>query len=386
MITRKPAHIDTLRIAVAGGGTGGHVFPGIAVTDLLGRLVPSRIMWIGTGRQVEKNALQDRHIDYRVLKVHPIKGMEIPALVKALFHLPLSISRALSMLRDFRPHVVLGVGGYVSGPVLLAARLLGIPSAIHEQNLLPGLANRLSARFAARIFISFDESRKYFKKDRGLILTGNPVREDILEAARSSTVRPGDRSDFHILILGGSQGASSLNRLAGSAMKALWHSGHSFSFLHQTGEGDAENVRRFYQDAGVPARISPFIHDMGRAYMEADLVVCRAGATTIAELTVTGRPAIFIPYPYAAEGHQELNARLMEDRGAGIFLKEAKTGAIKLSSHIETLMEDRQKLAKMADKAKALGKPEAAQEIARNLMELAGLPVNIRQGGAKRVI
>jgi len=381
-------HKAGLRLVIAGGGTGGHVFPGIAVSDLLSRLISCETMWIGTGREIERNALKDRDVDYRVLDVHPIKGTSVPALFKAIGHLPISVSRSYSMLKGFKPDVVLGVGGYVSGPVMLAAKLLGIPSAIHEQNLLPGLANRLAARFARKIFISFQESRRYFSAKKKLIVTGNPVRQEILDAA---VTRAGDddrqKDGFHILVIGGSQGASSLNRLAGSAIKALWHSGHRFSFLHQTGQADLENVRLFYSEAGIPASVSAFIHDMGQAYARADLVVCRAGATTIAELTVMGRPAIFIPYPFAAEGHQELNAELMEKKGAGIFLREAETGAIKLSSHIETLMEDRKKLAKMAGKAKSLGKPEAAEEIARNLMQLAALsPMDLKgdfEGGTK---
>ncbi len=361
---------SAIRLVIAGGGTGGHVFPGLAVYDGLREMRPVEAMWIGTGRAVESRALETTTVDYRILKVHPLKGTGMGSMIKAMCHLPVSVLRTISMLRSFKPDVVLGVGGYVSGPVIFAAKILGIPSAIHEQNLLPGLANRMAARFASRIFLSFKDSVRYFPAERCL-LTGNPVRKEILLAAEESRVA-GSGRDFHLLIIGGSQGASSLNRLACSAIKALKDSGFSLTFLHQTGEKDLAQVQKFYAKHGIAGDVRPFISEMGRAYRAADLVVCRAGATTIAELTVVGRPSILIPYPFAAEGHQDLNARFMERMGAGIFLKEADTGAVKLSSNIETFMEDREKLAKMAQSAKKLGMPNAYRKIAENLVEIAG--------------
>ena len=357
-----------IRLVITGGGTGGHVFPGIAVAEELSAYCIFRCLWIGTGRPVEKKALKHKDWDYKILKVRPLKGKGPVSMISSLSHLPVSVIRAVLILTKFRPDAVLGVGGYVSGPVLAAARLLGIPAAIHEQNLLPGLANKLASRFADRVFISFEASRSCFRNS-SIECTGNPVRRQILEQAGSLSGKAANGS-FHILILGGSQGASGLNRLASSALQILQQSGRRFSAIHQTGPLDYQEIKGFYAEAGVDAAVHEFINQMGIAYSWSDLIICRAGATTLAEVTAIGRPVICIPYPYSADGHQNLNARAISEAGAGLYFEEGDVGAVRLASEIEKLMSDPERLAEMTRKAGQLGRPEAAVKIAESILDM----------------
>jgi UDP-N-acetylglucosamine--N-acetylmuramyl-(pentapeptide) pyrophosphoryl-undecaprenol N-acetylglucosamine transferase len=367
MDCKKPKYMDhPFRLVLAGGGTGGHVFPGIAVLEALESRVPIEVMWIGTGRAVERDALSGHRWDYRVLNVMPIKGTGPIGTIRSLIGLPLSLIRAISWLRAFRPYVVFGVGGYVSGPVLLAARILGIPSALHEQNLIPGFTNRLGARFVGHIFVSFKGTIRYFPKKK-VALTGNPVRRSIIQSPRHQFGKSN-----HLLVLGGSQGARCLNRLVGMAIQVLWQSGVLLEIRHQTGQLDLSYMQKFYRDADIPADVTPFISDMGRSYSWADLVVCRAGAGTLAELTAVGRPSILIPYPSATDSHQEANARELSEAGAARYFREGEIGAVKLAGEIQSLLEDPQRLVNMGKKARSLGRPNAASDIASSLIEMAG--------------
>ena len=365
--TRNPNHQIT-KLVVAGGGTGGHVFPGMAVAEAMESHGSVDILWIGTGRPVEIDALSGRKWDYRILNTRPLRGSGIAGTIRSLAGLPFSTIRASSWLKSFRPHVVLGVGGYVSGPALLAARLLGIPTALHEQNLIPGLTNRLASRFAKTVFVSFKETVKYFPKNR-VFFTGNPVRKNIIQ---SPNHRITESPNFRLLVLGGSQGAKCLNRLAGSALKVLWQSGFHLEIIHQTGKLDVSHVEKFYKDASIPAKVTPFISDIGESYSWADLVICRAGAGTLAELTTLGKPSILIPYPWATDLHQEANARELTEAGAAKYFLEGEIGAIKLAGEIQSLLEGPQKLVTMGENARKLGKPTAATEIASTLVEMAG--------------
>ncbi len=365
---RTDAGGTQIRLVITGGGTGGHVFPGIAVAEALSERCDLWCLWIGTGRPVEKRALGERKWDYEILRVRPLKGKGPVNILSALWHLPVSVIRAAVLLKRFRPDAVLGVGGYVSGPVLAAARLLGIPSAIHEQNLLPGLANKLASRLVDKVFISFEASRSCFRNS-SIVCTGNPVRRQILREA-ASPPEEGANTRTHILILGGSQGASGLNRLASSALGILQQSGRRFSAIHQTGPRDRREIETFYKDAGTDVAVHEFINEMGVAYSWADLIICRAGATTLAEVTAIGKPVICIPYPYSADGHQGLNARAISDAGAGLYFEEGDMGAVRLASEIEKLMSDRKKLAEMTRRARQLGRPEAAVKIAESILML----------------
>ncbi len=358
----------SIRLVITGGGTGGHVFPGVAIAEELEARCDLECLWIGTGRPIEEKVLNPRPWAYEVLEVKPLKGRSPLNVVSALIHLPFSILRAMMILGRFGPDAVLGVGGYISGPVLAAARLLRIPSAIHEQNLLPGLANKLASRFADVVFVSFDASKSSFAGHRVKCL-GNPVRRQILEQAISSG-RKSRNGPLHILILGGSQGASGLNRLAASALRLLRQSGRRFSVIHQTGPMDYQEMLDSYKESGIEAAVHEFINEMGIAYSWADLIICRAGATTLAEITAIGRPAICIPYPYSADGHQGLNAKAILEAGAGLYFEEGDVGAVRLASEIEKLMSNPRGLAEMTKNARQLGRPEAAAQIAEELLQL----------------
>jgi UDP-N-acetylglucosamine--N-acetylmuramyl-(pentapeptide) pyrophosphoryl-undecaprenol N-acetylglucosamine transferase len=367
LATRNPNHL-IIKLVVAGGGTGGHVFPGIAVAEAMEIYGHVDVLWIGTGRPVEKDALSGHRWDYRILNTRPLRGSGIAGTIRSLAGLPFSTIMAFSWLKSFRPHVVLGVGGYVSGPALLAARILRIPAALHEQNLIPGLTNRLASRFAKIVFVSFKETVKYFPKNR-VIFTGNPIRKNIIQSPNPQIPKsPNPR----LLVLGGSQGARCLNRLVSSALKVLWQSGFYVEITHQTGKLDVSDVEKFYKDANIPAKVTPFITDIGESYSWADLVICRAGASTLAELTTLGKPSILIPYPWATDSHQDANARELTEAGAAKYFREGEIGAIKLAGEIQSLLEGPQKLINMGENARKLGKPTAAAEIASTLIEIAG--------------
>ncbi|UKL12887.1 undecaprenyldiphospho-muramoylpentapeptide beta-N-acetylglucosaminyltransferase [Dissulfurimicrobium hydrothermale] len=357
-----------LRLVVAGGGTGGHVFPGIAVVEALSEVSPVEVMWIGAGRPVEKEVLKDRPWRYRVLEVRPLLGVGGFGMARSILGLPYHISRSFVWLRDFRPDIVFGVGGYVSGPVLLAARILGMPTVLHEQNLVPGLANRIAARFVNAVLLSFEQAEMAFPKAK-TVVTGNPVRPSLLFNYKEEARAAG--APLRLLIIGGSQGARGLNRLASSAVALLSKSGVRLEIMHQTGPVDLEAVRSLYDEVGVKAVVYPFINDMAMAYSWADLVVCRAGAGTIAELTALGKPSVLIPYPAAADRHQDANAKALADAGGAIYFCEEDIGAVKMASEIQALLEDQTSLKKMAEKAKEMGRPDAAKAIASILVDMA---------------
>lgn len=364
-----------VRLLVAGGGTGGHVFPGIAIAEAVEGLIGgrARIMWIGTGRAVERAALKSRRWDYHVLDVRPLYGSGYSGAFFSLAALPLSIFKALLCLRKFSPDIVLGIGGYVSGPVIAAAWILGLNIAIQEQNLYPGLANRWAARLAKTIFTSFSASESKFppKMAGKIVCAGNPVRLSVLETGSRDVEKKKERQiDVpSILILGGSQGATGLNRLAASALQSLVKSGVHFRAVHQAGADRLSDIEPFYSDIKDVVTPVEFIDDMGSAYREADVVVCRAGATTLAEITALGKASILIPYPHAADSHQDANAAFMSEKSAAIYLRQEDTGAVRLANEIDKLLKNRNRLVSMEDNASRLGKPGAASSIAKKLLK-----------------
>ncbi len=364
------------RLVIAGGGTGGHVFPGLAVLEAVAAMTPLEVQWIGTDRKVEVDALSATPWAHRTLNVMPIKGTGIAGRIKALFMLPAACVRAMVWLREFRPHVVLGVGGYVSGPVMLAARCFRIPAAIHEQNMVPGLANRMAAGFARKVFVTYSDSARYFR-NADIEVTGNPVRSAIIEAGRS--VERDEGHTLTLLILGGSQGAAGLNRIASAAVRTLCQSGRKINVIHQTGAGAVEEIGNYYRKEGVNVELRPFIRDMAAAYRQADLVICRAGATTLAELTALGKPSILIPYPYAADNHQEKNAAAMTEAGASVAFRESDIGAVRLAGEIENIIMDKRRLEAMSDAAWQLGRRNAAVHIAEALLKLGGRQIGMQQ-------
>jgi len=284
-----------------------------------------------------------------------------------MMKLPFGFFQSLYLMKRFSPDVVLGVGGYSSGPVCLAARVLGIPSAIHEQNSFPGLTNRILGRIVERVFISFEESRRHFPGGK-VFFTGNPIREEILEAERTDVAV---ENDFTILVMGGSQGARAINRAFLGALGILKTRGRRPRIIHQTGEADYEMVLNGYRELGIEGEIRAFIEDMGSAYRRADIVVSRAGATTVSELAALGKPSILVPYPYAANRHQETNAQILAGVGGAYVVLEEDLSAERLADLLIGMMDNREKLRIIGGNAGKVGVRHASRTIVDLLLDMA---------------
>ena len=348
-----------LSVVVAGGGTGGHLFPGIAVAGAFADRNPqSRILFVGAGRPLEKDALARAGFPQRIIAIEGIKGRGRWAKMRAMLKIPRAVWHSAGILREARADLVVGLGGYSAGPVALAAWLKGIPVVLCEQNSVPGITNRMLIPLAKRIYVSFDNTRNAagLAKKR---FTGNPVRQQILDM-RTAPAKENDR--FTVLVVGGSQGAHAINL---AFMEALPHlrQPKNLGIMHQTGEADRDQVAAAYQASGINAEVKAFFHDMATRYRAADLVVCRAGATTVAELTAMGKAALFVPFPFATDNHQEHNARTLVDQGAAMMLLEGDLSGAVLARQLDALAESPALLADMAARSKALSKPDAAQAI-----------------------
>ncbi|HYQ81686.1 MAG TPA: undecaprenyldiphospho-muramoylpentapeptide beta-N-acetylglucosaminyltransferase, partial [Anaeromyxobacteraceae bacterium] len=294
-----------MRLLVAGGGTGGHVFPGIALAEeVVTRHPQNDVVFVGTSRGLEAAVVPQAGFPFERIEVQGLKGKGLSAVLRGLLLLPRALWRSLLILRGWRPDVVVGVGGYASGPVVLAAWLLRIPTAVQEQNAVAGVTNRVLGPFVKAAFTAFPEAARHFAR-RKVFQLGNPIRRALLE----NYMRPRARHDrLTVLIFGGSQGAHALNMRVVEALPHLADLRDSISITHQTGPRDREAVEKGYRACGFEPDVREFITDMSGAYAGADLVVCRAGATTLAELTVCKKPSILIPFPAAADNHQVLNA------------------------------------------------------------------------------
>ena len=352
------------RFIIAGGGTGGHLFPGIAVArELEDRFGGAEILFVVGRKPMEKHILERYGYCSVPIRVEGLKGRGWKKGLGVMSGLPRSLFQSAAIIREFPPALVLGMGGYSAGPICVAARLMGVPTAVHEQNSYPGLTNRLLSRVVDRVFISFEESRSHLKCSR-VVLTGNPVRKELLAFRRK---KPNDRGVFTILAVGGSQGAAAINRSLAEALSHLNRSGRHPRVIHQTGEADYGRVKEDYGERGLDAEIVPFIEDMRRAYERADMVVSRAGATTISELAALAMPSILIPYPYAANQHQEINARSLVRRGgAEMILERDLTGEV-MAGVLVKYMDDAGALVKMGEAAGKMGRLEAAGSIVDQL-------------------
>jgi len=358
-----------IRLLLTGGGTGGHLFPAIATAEAFCRRFPgTRVLFVGTRRKMDKVSLAQYGFSTRGIHCQGIKGKGVLALTRALLLLPLSLVEALWHILRFRPHLVVGVGGYVTGPVVAAARLLGRPALIHEQNSVPGLANRKLGPLATRICLSLPGSEAFFPAGK-TVLTGNPVRHKILEMAGKRGRAIDDK--LTILVLGGSLGAHRVNEVVVEAMTrygALLPPGTEI--IHQTGAADEQMVRAAYEQAGIHATVAAFFTDMAEVYGKCDLLVSRAGATTLAELAILGKPAVLIPYPFAADDHQYRNACYYADSGGAVVLVERELTAGKLAETLVGLAGNPGRLAEMAEAMRALGRPDAAERIVESCLEI----------------
>jgi UDP-N-acetylglucosamine--N-acetylmuramyl-(pentapeptide) pyrophosphoryl-undecaprenol N-acetylglucosamine transferase len=354
-----------MRLLIAGGGTGGHLFPGVAIAEELRTREPDApVRFVGTARGIEARVLPELGWDLALIEVSGLKTVGALGAIRGLFRLPKALWQARKVVKAFAPDAVIGVGGYASGPVVLMARLRGIPTAICEQNSIPGLTNKILGRVVRAVFLSFEESRRFFKPKK-TVMSGNPVRRDLLQRLLASSSSPASQpagETVHVLVSGGSLGAVAVNELAATALSSLAKT-HALSIVHQTGEKDLEKTQQRYADAGVTADCRAFIKDMASAYQQADLVIGRAGATTVAELAIAGKPAIFIPYPFAADNHQEINAREMATAGAALMFKQSELTADKLADALRPLLTDAAKRAQMGAAMKALAKPRAAADV-----------------------
>ncbi|HET9451415.1 MAG TPA: undecaprenyldiphospho-muramoylpentapeptide beta-N-acetylglucosaminyltransferase [Aggregicoccus sp.] len=356
-----------MKVLIAGGGTGGHLFPGIALAEeVLTRRAGNEVVFAGTARGLEARVVPQAGYPLELLAAQGLKGKGFLGLLKGLLALPLAFVQSFRILLRQKPDVVVGVGGYASGPVVLAAWLMGIPTAVQEQNALPGFTNKLLGKFVKVVFTSFPEAARFFSSSK-VRLIGNPIRRKLMDNyLRSSVAHEG----FNILVFGGSLGAKALNARMLEALDSLGDLKDQLRFVHQTGKADVEAVREGYRKRGFHAQVSEFIEDMSAAYASAELVVCRAGATTLAELTVCKKASILVPFPYATDNHQEVNAMSLVNVGAAVMLRESELSGPKLAEQIRELKASPERRRQMEKRAGLLGRPEAAKELADVCAEL----------------
>ena len=361
-----------LRVVIAGGGTGGHLFPGVAVArELLARRPDAQVSFAGTANGIETRVVPREGFPLDLIRSGGLKGKSTAASLRGMALLPLSVIDAWRLVTVRRPHLVIGVGGYSSGPVVLVAALRGVATMLLEQNAIPGLANRLLAPFVRAAAVTFSSTAAFFGSKA--FVSGNPVRPEFLQAVGPSA-EPGtdDRmAGTKVLVSGGSQGAHAINMAMVEAVSELASRGAQLRVTHQTGERDVEMVRAAYRRAGMEAVVEPFLDDMGHRLKQADLIVCRAGATALAEIAVAGKAAILIPLPSAADDHQRRNAEVLASAGAAEVLLQSEATGPALAGRILALAADHGARARMGDAARRLARPDAARVIVDRALELA---------------
>jgi UDP-N-acetylglucosamine--N-acetylmuramyl-(pentapeptide) pyrophosphoryl-undecaprenol N-acetylglucosamine transferase len=355
-----------VRIVIAGGGTGGHLYPGIAVArEVLRRHPDAVVTFAGTARGIETRVIPREGFALDLLRSAGLKGTSPAAMARGLALLPLSGADAWRILSRRRPDLVIGVGGYSSGPVVALAAARGIPTLLLEQNAVPGFTNRALARFVSAAAVTFESTVSYFGR-RGFV-TGNPVRPEFFDRGDSAAATGPPR----VLIFGGSQGAHAINVACMEAAPRLAADSRRVAITHQTGERDLDRVRDAYRRAGLDARVEPFLYAMDREVKDVDLVISRAGATTIAELAAAGKPAVLVPLPTAADDHQRRNAEVLRDAGAIEVIEEKDLTGERLAERIARLTADPARLAAMSEAARRMARPDAARIIVDRALALA---------------
>ena len=375
--TRRSADAThhALRIVFAGGGTGGHLFPGIAIAqEFEARNSATKIIFISTGNPMEVSVLSKSNYELHRIAAAGIKGRGIWHQLKSVLKIPMGILQSMRILYRFAPDLAIGLGSYSAGPVIIGAWLERIPVVLHEQNILPGITNRILSRFAKRIYISFKDT-KFNLDSRKICWLGNPVRRELMEYSTTRAVENvADELDasFTILIIGGSQGAHRINMAVAESLAHLKHKDRLY-FIHQTGQADEQAVIDAYHRNQIRCRVQAFFNDMAELYHQADLLICRAGATTVAEITALGKAVIFIPYPYAADNHQVLNAGSLSAANAAEMIIEKDLDAETLAQRITYYASHPEALQEMAAKAKTFGNPKAAANIVEDCYEVVKL-------------
>jgi UDP-N-acetylglucosamine--N-acetylmuramyl-(pentapeptide) pyrophosphoryl-undecaprenol N-acetylglucosamine transferase len=360
-----------LRIVIAGGGTGGHLYPGVALArEVKRRDQKAAVVFVGTATGVEARVVPREGFPLELIRVAGLKGKSRLDRLRGLSLLPLAAVDAWRVISRHRPNVVVGVGGFASGPVLLMAALRGLPTMLLEQNALPGLTNRLLARVVRAAAVTFDDSLRFFP-GTGFV-TGNPVRPEFFQITKEADdTADSPRDAVRILIFGGSQGAHAINMAMVEAATRLAASGVSVAISHQTGERDVELVRQAYRSAGIQARVEAFMYDMDREMNAADFVICRSGATTLSELAAAGRPAILVPLPTATDDHQRKNAEVIARVGGAEIVDERELTGEGLANRILALTRDRDRRHRMGEAIRTLARPDAAARIADRVWSLA---------------
>jgi UDP-N-acetylglucosamine--N-acetylmuramyl-(pentapeptide) pyrophosphoryl-undecaprenol N-acetylglucosamine transferase len=356
-----------MRVLIAAGGTGGHIYPGIAVAnEVLRRHPDSEVRFVGTARGLESKLVPNAGFQLSLIEISGLKNVGIAAQLRGLVILPKSMLAARRLLKEFRPDIVIGAGGYVSGPVLMMAGMMKLPTLIMDSNALPGWTNRRLARFVDKAAVSFTEALAFFP-GKG-VLTGNPVRREFFEIK----ARPRNPGEFSILVFGGSQGARAINEAMMAALPKLDEVRSLIRITHQTGEADFERVSHTYQDAGwgEQARVTKYIDDMVAEFAKVDLVICRAGATTTAELIAAGKAALMIPFPLAADDHQRKNAEAMESKGAAKMILQADLSGDRLARELESLARDGETITAMEQAARSLSHGDAAAAVVDLIQDL----------------
>jgi UDP-N-acetylglucosamine--N-acetylmuramyl-(pentapeptide) pyrophosphoryl-undecaprenol N-acetylglucosamine transferase len=347
----------SMRVILAGGGTGGHVIPAIAIANELRERHQAEIVFIGTARGIETRLVPQAGYQLELVKVGALKNVSAVTRFKTMFDLPRAILHCASFYAKFHPDVVISVGGYASGPGVLAAALKRIPSVIFEPNYVLGFANKIGAKLAKATCVHFEET---CRSVRNCTVTGVPVRRAFFEIPpRSQNAQP------TLLIFGGSQGARAINEAVVAALPTLKAKLPDLKIIHQTGPRELEVVQAGYAQAGVTAEVAAFIDDMPTAFARADLIVCRSGASTVAEITAAGKPAIFVPFPRAADDHQTKNAHALAQARAAVLMPQSELTAEKLADEIIRLLSDRSQLTTMSVNARKLSHENAATQIAQ---------------------
>ncbi|MGQ9608051.1 MAG: undecaprenyldiphospho-muramoylpentapeptide beta-N-acetylglucosaminyltransferase [bacterium] len=358
------------KFVITGGGTGGHIYPGIAIAKALLQLEPkAKIIFIGGKGQRESVIVPKSGFDFEPILVQGFPRSLSLRWFKVLVKVPMGFCKSLSILSRFNPDVVIATGGYVSGPVALAAFFLGIPVVIQEQNTMPGITNKIMGLWAKKIFLSFSEARVSFPSNKTYI-TGNPIREEITTITDCREKLGLDKNKITIAFIGGSQGARSINLAVIEALEYLTEYASKIQMIHQTGEPDFSMVKKAYSRSPFSSIIQPFFYSIEEVYSSSDLVVCRSGAMTLAEITACGLPAILVPYPYAAGNEQTFNAKVLQDKGAAIMINDSQLTGKLLAETLISLIDNKEKLMEMASKSRSLGKPNAAQKIAKEIISL----------------
>ncbi len=360
-----------IRIIIAGGGTGGHLFPAIAIAqEFMAKNSENKVIFVSTGNPFELSVLDKAGFTLEKITAEGIKGRGLLRQLRSIWKIPMGIFESIRIIKNFKPDLVMGVGSYASGPVAIGAWFMRKKLILHEQNILPGITNRILSRFADRIYVSFKNTKANFNPGK-VVYTGNPLRKEFMQKAKEkkNTTASAQKHPFTVLILGGSQGAHSINEAVINALKHF-RGKHNFYFIHQTGKQDEAAVKKAYKDQGISCMVKSFFDDMPQQYQRANLIICRAGATTVAELAAVGKGVIFIPFPFAADNHQVLNARTFTESGAAeMILQKDLTGRV-IAKRIEYYASNKEALEVMAARAKSLGKPDAAKTIVEDCYKL----------------